>query len=271
MTYAASVDVNNAGLWRKGGKTVSENIDDPTRVAIRLLRTARAASLATVMDGQPFASLVTPASAPDRSLLMLLSGLSPHTRHLRAEPRCSLMVMGAAIDANPQTAPRLSLTGRAAPEPDPALKARWIALHPYAAFYAGLGDFQLWRFTADAGQFVGGFASAKRFAAADLAPDPATIAAVAAAEAGILEHCNADHRDAMDQIAHAHTKECDSAAPGWRMAACDVDGCDLALQDEVRRIAWSAPVTGAGSIRNELVRLAAAARNRVDPPSGPGV
>lgn len=236
-----------------------------------LLRTAKSGVLATSAGGQPFAALMTPACAPDLSVLLLLSGLSEHTRHLRDDPRCALMVAGDALDLNPQTAPRLTVLGRAQPEPDPALKARWIALHPYAAFYAGLGDFQLWRFTADAGQFVGGFASAKRFAAADLAPDPATIAAVAAAEAGILEHCNADHRDAMDQIAHAHTKECDSAAPGWRMAACDVDGCDLALQDEVRRIAWSAPVTGAGSIRNELVRLAAAARNRVDPPSGPGV
>ena len=40
-----------------------------------LLRAARAAALATVVDGQPFASLVTPAASPDRSLLMLLSGL----------------------------------------------------------------------------------------------------------------------------------------------------------------------------------------------------
>ena len=44
-----------------------------------LLREARAATLATAEDGQPYASLVTPAPAPDLSLLMLLSGLSAHT------------------------------------------------------------------------------------------------------------------------------------------------------------------------------------------------
>ena len=32
--------------------------------------------------------------------------------------------------ANPQTAPRLTVTGLAAPEPDPALKARWVARAP---------------------------------------------------------------------------------------------------------------------------------------------
>ena len=246
---------------------MSDNMGDPVRIAVDLIRTARAGSLATVEAGQPFASLVTPASAGDRTLLMLLSGLSPHTRHLRAERRCAIMVAGAPTDANPQTAPRLSLSGTAVPEPDPAMKQRWIALHPYAAFYAGLGDFQLWRFTAEAGQFVGGFAMARRFVAADLAPDPAAVAAVGAAEAGIIEHCNGDHNDAMDVIAKAHG----GVGQGWRMVACDVDGCDLALGDDVRRVAWASPVSGPMPIRSELVRLAGAARNPVAPSPGVGV
>lgn len=239
----------------------------PVLQAIALLRQARAGSLATVADGQPFASLVTPATAPDRSILMLLSGLSPHTRHLRAEPRCSLMVMGSPVDANPQTAPRLSVTGTAAPEPDPVLKRRWIALHPYAEFYAGLADFQLWRLHPDAGQFVGGFASAHRFTAADLLPPAGPVEAVAAAEPDIIAHCNADHADAMDRIAQGAGAD----GTGWRMVACDLDGCDLTLGDMVRRIAWSAPVDGAMRIRTELVRLASAAHNPVEPPPGPGV
>ena len=225
--------------------------------AIQLLRASRAASMATVADGQPFASLITPATAPDRSLLMLLSGLSPHTRHLRNEARCSVMVMGAPTGPNPQTAPRLSLTGMAVPEPDPALKARWIALHPYAAFYAGLGDFQLWRFSGEAGQFVGGFASAHRFGPSQLAANPDAVAAMVSAERGIIDHCNVDHSDAMESIAAAHG----GAGSGWRMVACDVDGCDLAQDEHVVRVAWSAPLAGAGAVRGELVRLAGAARN----------
>jgi len=223
----------------------------PVPDARALLRAARAGTLATSGDGQPFASLVTPAAAPNGSVLLLLSGLSEHTRHLRDEPRCAVMVAGAPAEANPQTAPRLTITGLAAPEPDPALKARWVALHPYAAFYAGFGDFQLWRVVPKAGLYIGGFASATRLRQADLAWNPDAVAAVAASEPGVLTHCNDDHADALDLIAAAHG----AAGTGWRMVACDVDGCDLAREDLVLRIPWSAPVANAGGIRTELVRL----------------
>ena len=228
----------------------------PIPDARALLRAARAGTLATSGDGQPFASLVTPAAAPDGSVLLLLSGLSEHTRHLRDEPRCAVMVAGPPAEANPQTAPRLTVTGLAAPEPDPALKARWVALHPYAAFYAGFGDFQLWRVAPKAGLYIGGFASATRLRQADLAWDAAAVEAVAAAEPGVLAHCNDDHADALDRIAAGHGAD----GPGWRMAACDVDGCDLAREEAVLRVPWSAPVADAGGVRTELVRLVKMAR-----------
>src|SRR5579859_488423 len=105
--------------------------------ARKLLRAARSGTLATVADGgQPFASLVTHACAPDLSVMLLLSNLSEHTRHLRTEPRCSILVCGAMEGANPQTAPRVTLTGIAEMADDAALKARFLAVHPYAAQYA---------------------------------------------------------------------------------------------------------------------------------------
>lgn len=228
----------------------------PAREARALLRVARAGTLATQAAGQPFASLVTPATAPDGSVLMLLSGLSEHTRHLYDEPRCAVMVAGAPNGPNAQTRPRLTVTGLASPEPDPALKARWVALHPYAAFYAGFADFKLWRVRPETGQFIGGFASATRLRLADLTPDPVAVAAVADAEAGILDHVNADHPDALNAIAAATG----GTNGGWRMVSCDVDGCDLGRNEVVLRVPWSAPVADAMAIRSELVRLARAAR-----------
>ena len=240
---------------------------DPVREAVRLIRATRAGSLATVSDGQPFASLVTPATAPDLSLLILLSGLSPHTRHLRQEKRCSIMLMGQPTGLNPQTAPRISLMGEATPEPDPALKERWTALHPYAAFYAGLGDFQLWRFRAEAAQFVGGFASAHRFQGVDLAPPKASVATILAAEPTIVSHCNSEHAEALDTIAIHHG----GSGSGWRMVACDADGCDLAQGEIVLRLSWPEPATTPEGVHDALVRLASAARNLVAPVSGPSV
>jgi len=139
------------------------------------------------------------------------------------------------------------------PRPTPALKARWLAVHPYAVLYADFADFSLWRIRPVAGLLVGGFARATRLRQSDLLPDPDAVTAVAAAEPSILQHCNADHPDALALIA---------GTPGqWRMVTADLDGCDLALEDRVLRIAWSAPVNDASAIRRELIRLTQAARS----------
>jgi putative heme iron utilization protein len=229
--------------------------ENPAWEARRLLRAARAGTLATSAGGQPFASLVTPACAPDLSVLLLLSGLSEHTRHLRADPRCSVLVTGSPNGPNPQTTARLTITGLAAPEPDPALKARWLALHPYAALYAGFADFSLWRIRPAAALYVAGFATATRLKAAALLPDPAHAAAIAAAEAGIVAHCNDDHADALAALGATS-----GTTGAWRMAAADLDGCDLVLDQRVVRFAWNAPVADSPALRNELVRLVRAAR-----------
>lgn len=238
-------------------RMMTDENEAPAWTARKLLRSVREGTLATTAGGQPFASLVTPASAPDLSPLILISTLSEHTRQLRADPRCALLVTGTATDPNPQTAPRIGLVCVAHPEPDPEQKARWLAIHPYAALYAGFGDFSLWRLTITAGQFVGGFARAARLTGADLAPDPDATARLREAEPGILAHCNADHADSMDLLAGA----VGGAATGWRMVAADVDGCDLALGEERSvRVNWSAPVADAQNVRKELIRLTGAAR-----------
>jgi putative heme iron utilization protein len=230
--------------------------------ARRLIRGAAAATLATSAEGMPFASLVTPAAAPNLSPLLLLSSLSEHTRHLRTDPRCSLLFTGAPEGPNPQTAPRVTLTGLAETVPEaeaPALKARWLARHPYAAIYADFGDFALWRIRPGGALLVGGFARATRLRLADLLPDPAAVQALAEAEADILAHVNGDHADALEAIAVGLL----GAAPGaWRLSAVDADGCDLALEERVLRLAWPAPVANADGVRIGLIRAAREGRSR---------
>ena len=52
---------------------MASGVDEAAWEARKLLRAARSASLATVLDGQPFASLVTLACTGDLSVLLLLS------------------------------------------------------------------------------------------------------------------------------------------------------------------------------------------------------
>jgi len=231
--------------------------EDHGLAARRLVRAARAATLATQQDGQPFASLVTPACAPDLAPLLWLSRLSEHTRQLEREPRCALLFTGEAEGPNPQTAPRVTLTGLAARVEDAGLKARWLARHPYAALYADFADFSLWRIAPQGALLVGGFARAHRLRAAALLPDPAHVAALVAAEAEIIAHVNADHADALEAIA----RHLPGGGPGeWRLAALDTEGCDLALGERVLRLAFRKGATDADSVRRELILAARAAR-----------
>ncbi len=231
--------------------------EDHGFTARRLIRAARAATLATQQDGQPFASLVTPACAPDLAPLLWLSALSEHTRHLQREPRCALLFTGPAEEANPQTAPRVTLTGLAERVDDPALKARWLARHPYAELYADFADFGLWRIAPQGALLVQGFARAHRLRAVQLLPDPAHVEALAAAEADILAHVNADHGDALGVIAAGLP----GGGPGdWRLVALDTEGCDLNQGEQVLRLEFQAPAADADAVRRELILSARAAR-----------
>jgi heme iron utilization protein len=236
-----------AGCRTWSERIMADDDYDPPRVARQLLRATRVGTLATSDKGHPFASLVTPACLPDGSLAILISRLSEHTRHLEADPRCSILVAGTPETDNPQTAPRATVIGVADAVNDRALMARYLTIHPYASLYAGFGDFSFWRLEPAAVRLVGGFGRAYRLKGSDVAPDPEAMTAVLAAEREVLEHCNRDHAPALAAIA---------GSPGdWRMVAVDVDGFDLALEEKVIRIPWSAPVKDAAGIRQELVRM----------------
>ena len=237
----------------EAGDEAGDDAEAPAAFAARCLwRAARAATLATQDKGQPFASLVTPAAAPDGSALLLLSSLSAHTRHLAAEPRCALMVVGLPNGANWQTAPRLTVTGRAVPDDDPAWRAYWLARHPYAAPYAGFSDFGLWRIVPEAGHFVAGFARAATLTRDDLVPPAETVTALQDAAPRIIGHCNADHADALALLA---------GSPGpVRMAGVDSDGFDVKAGDTLHRVPFDKPVADGPGVRAALVRMVAAAR-----------
>jgi len=220
-----------------------------------LLRGARWGSLATARDGQPFAGLVTHAVAPDGAVLMLLSTLAEHTQQLLADPRCAVMVTGKpeAGNENWQTAPRLTVSGSAVRTSEPALRARWLLRHRFAHLYADFTDFSLWRLLPAQALFVAGFGRVARLDGAALAPDAVAVAALAAAEAGLLSHCNTRHHESLSRLAHA------SGVSGkWRMVGVDTDGIDLAQDETVLRVAFDAPVCDAAGVENAVQRLAKA-------------
>ncbi|MBB5373668.1 pyridoxamine 5'-phosphate oxidase family protein [Acidocella aromatica] len=130
------------------------------REAAALLLGARVGTLATAQAGAPHAALVTPALDEDAQPLLLLSTLAVHTRQLKANPACALLVSGPAASENPQTAPRLCLTGEARQIPPEPARARFLAAHPYAVQYVDFGDFGFWKIFVHDTQYIGGFGRA---------------------------------------------------------------------------------------------------------------
>ncbi len=230
---------------------------EAARQARLLLRAARSAALGTIgADGLPSVTLVTPATAPDLSVLMLLSSLSEHRRNLERDGPdggglCGLMVTGLAADANPQTAPRLSLGGRASlvpPEEEASLRRRWLAAHPYAEGYATFTDFALFRFVPERAHFVGGFAQAHRLSLDALRPPAEAVAAIAAAEAALLAACDATQAQALATAAGGDTGS-------WRLVAVDPDGCDVASETRSLRLSFARTVMTAEACQASLLSL----------------
>lgn len=227
----------------------------------RLLREARAATLATVLDGAPYASLVTIATDVDGAPILLLSTLADHTRALQADARVSVLVDEARDLANPQTGARASVQGTARKVEDAAertrLQRRFLARHPAAALYAGFGDFAFWRIAVERAHYVGGFARAVWVDGIVL--DAATAAPFADMEEGAVAHMNQDHADAVALYASVLAG---LPGEGWRLGAIDCDGVDLTGAESGHRLSFPEPLESAAAVRPALVEMARQARTQ---------
>lgn len=249
---------------------MSEHLPPPALIR-RLIRHSAYGTLATIhraADGAewPYASLVASAADTDGTPILLLSELAEHTRNLKSQPRVSLLydvsgrAAGGRIDAADRLAQaRVTLLGRAAHTTDPRCRARYIAHHPQAESYASFRDFAFYRIEPERAHLVAGFARVIWVEGAELRLDAAIHAAVVAAEAGIADHMNTDHADALDLYARALLGE---DGNGWRVAGVDPEGIDLRREDRCARLDFAAPVADANGVRAELVRLAKEARAR---------
>ena len=142
----------------------------------RLLASSRWAALAVVVEGAPAAAMTSYALAPDGTALYVhLSQMALHTRALLEEPRAALVVSAPDPgDGDPQTLPRLSLSGVAlalvpgTPEYK-AGKSAYAGRFPSAEERFALADFVLFRFEPAEARWVGGFGRALRMSGAQLA------------------------------------------------------------------------------------------------------
>jgi putative heme iron utilization protein len=224
-----------------------------------LVRKGRKAALASLdaKSRSPYASLITVATDAAGAPTFLISTLAKHTQNLLADPRASILFDGTGAAGDPLQGARVTLVGTAEKTDDEAVRRRFLARHVDAEFYAGFPDFAFWRLKVEGGHYIGGFGRIVDLIPDELLVDTEGAGELLAAEPGIIEHMNADHREAIRLYA---TRLAGGTEGVWRMSGIDPEGCDLISEGDARRVLFGAAIKTAAEARKELVRLADAAR-----------
>jgi len=212
--------------------------------------------------GFPFGS-VMPYGLDERGRpLFLISTMAMHTQNLKADPRASLLVTQDGAGEDPLGASRVTLVGNVLPVPEADVaeaRRRYLCAYPNSKYWVDFEDFSFYRLDVVDVYYVGGFGvmgwvSAEEYDRSQ--PDP-----LADSMAEILQHMNADHKDALVLLARKFAgMESQEAA----MTAVDRLGFHVRLKtnDGMRgvRIAFVREVRNPGETRKVLVEMVQQAR-----------
>ncbi|MDH5673939.1 MAG: DUF2470 domain-containing protein [Myxococcales bacterium] len=247
-------------------KVATPSHAERARTMVRGITTGTLCTVALDPPGHPYGSFVTLAFDAGEPVF-LISELAEHTRNLRKDRRASLVVAEDGA-GDPLANGRVTLLGECAPEPgdDGSARTAFLAAHPSAEYYCDFKDFSFWRMTLHSLRYIGGYGRMSWVAKDDWLQAEADPLADAAA--GILEHMNADHADALVAYCHAFSKatEIEEATMtqvdryGFEMSAITAEG------PRPVRLAFPQPVTTAEQTRKALVEMLQQARAKLGRP-----
>ena len=243
-----------------------ESIPTPTHAERALtmvsqLSTGTLCTLGTKPKGHPYGSFVTFALWK-HSPIFLISTLAEHTQNLLSDSRASLLVSEAG-EGDPLALGRATMLGDCEKLSGDELieaKAAYLETHPSAKFYADFTDFSVWKLNVESIRYIGGYGRMSWVESPDWEasnPDP-----IAPHSAGIIEHMNEDHADALISycLAFSRADEVSSATMvgidsyGFEMSADTPDG------PKPIRVAFDTPLEKAQDARGALVDLVRKAR-----------
>ena len=231
---------------------------DPKATAKKLIREARSGALATLMagSGDPYCSLVNVAAAADGTPLLLISKLAIHTKNILVDPRASLM-LDERREGDPLQGARVMLMGVVTKTESADARRRYLAYQPEAEMFADFADFAFYELKLKGAHLVAGFGRIVDLSAADVLTDLSGAEAMVEAEAGAVEHMNADHAETCRLYA---TKLLGAPDGAWRCVGCDPEGLDLQCERIGLRLPFPQRVTQPGVLRAVLKTLAEQAR-----------
>jgi putative heme iron utilization protein len=264
----ASPNKKHAG---PGPASDQPSVPEPTfaeraRTLIYLGRVGSLSSLSRKQPGFPFGS-VMPYGLDDHGRpIFLISTMAMHTQNLQADSRASLLVTQEEASGDPLGASRVTLVGNVMPVPEPEVAdARELYLARYAnsKYWVDFEDFSFYRMDVVDVYYVGGFGVMGWVSASEYEhsqPDP-----LADSMAEIIQHMNADHRDALVLLAKKFAGIDSQEAT---MTAVDRLGFHVRVktQDGVRgaRIAFLREARTPAEARKVLVDMVQQARSHAE-------
>jgi putative heme iron utilization protein len=236
------------------------------RTLVYLGRIGSLSTLSRKQPGFPFGSLMPYGLDDHGRAVFLISTMAMHTQNLQADPRASLLVTQEDAGGDPLGASRVTLVGTVLPVPDAEVaEARKLYLACYANSknWVDFEDFSFFRMNVVDVYYVGGFGVMGWVSASEYdhsQPDP-----LADSTAGIIQHMNNDHKDALVLLAQKFARIESQHAT---MTAVDRLGFQVCMKtrDGIRgaRIAFVREVSNSTETRAVLVEMVQQARSQAE-------
>ena len=254
------------GKHASGATSSQSAVPEPSFAerARTLMHSGRIGSLSTMsrkQPGFPFGSLMPYGLDSRGRPIFLTSTMAMHTQNLQAEPRASLFVTEPDATGDPLGASRVTLVGTVSRIPEPELAARTVYLtrYPDSKYWVDFDDFFFYRMDVLDVYYVGGFGvmgwvTAPEYSEAQADP-------LAEHKCEIMQHMNADHKDALILLAKRFAG---IAAQEAEMTSIDRLGFHVRLkaQDGMHgaRIAFLREVRDPAQTREAFVEMVQQAR-----------
>jgi len=226
-------------------------------------------TLSAKLDGWPFGSITPFVLTPFGDPLILISEIAEHTHNLRRDARASLLVQDSRATDDPQAGARATLVGHAMPVPKPLMEAfspLYLQRFPSSASYFEAHDFSLFQIKTSKIRYIGGFGNIHWLDVADITDraDSSNVDPVAPFAAGVCEHMNEDHADALKLYAAAFAGVQSESAT---MIHVDSGGFDIVARADHShrhiRIPFSSTVVTTEKVRAAMISLLREAREKL--------
>lgn len=206
------------------------------------------------LQGYPFGSVVPFCLDYQGRVIILISELAQHTKNLKVDKRCSLLVFAEGDDI--QAAARLTIIADATPVAQHEVETiaqRYYRYFPQSKDFHNIHDFSFWVLQPVKYRYIGGFGKIHW-------AEPQTLANPfnAETETDIVEHMNQDHADALPLYAKLANIVANNVTIS--MTGIDSLGFHLRIGEKIIYISFPQAVNSPQQVRQTLVELLKIAR-----------